>query len=219
MARLLNAVILVALAAPAGFAQAPAQPTARPQPPTRDPHTPGYVDAKELPDGAVPSANVDGNFILGPTHNPAPEMTVSEDVPQGTVYNFTMESADSKIYPGIARDRTFGRPTRRPAKLIVTTSHPAPTRARSRCMSRSSTCPARLRRSSSARTARPALFTALDNLIAEKQGAGDDRDLHRQRRRRRAGQRARPGIRHHVRPATPSSSRRKCCRWWRSNTT
>ena len=46
----------------------------------------------------------DGNFILGPTHNPAPEMTVQEGVPQGTVFNFTMESADSKIYPGIARE-------------------------------------------------------------------------------------------------------------------
>ncbi len=77
---------------------------ARPTPPTRDPHTPGYVAAKELPDGAVPPANADGNFIIGPTHNPAPEMTVHEGVPQGTVYEFTMSSADSKIYPGIARD-------------------------------------------------------------------------------------------------------------------
>ena len=42
---------------------------ARPTPPTRDPHTPGYVAAKELPDGAVPPADVDGNFIIGPTHN------------------------------------------------------------------------------------------------------------------------------------------------------
>ena len=67
------------------------QAPARPSPPTRDPNTPGYVAAKELPDGAVPSAKADGNFILGPTHNPAPEMTVQEGVPQGTVYNFTHE--------------------------------------------------------------------------------------------------------------------------------
>ena len=73
-------------------------------PPTRDPHTPGYVTAKELPDGAVPPAGRRRKFIIGPTHNPAPEMTVQEGVPQGTVYNFTMNSADSKIYPGIARD-------------------------------------------------------------------------------------------------------------------
>ena len=49
---------------------------ARPTPPTRDPHSPGFVEAKELPDGTVPPADVDGNFIIGPTHNPAPEMKV-----------------------------------------------------------------------------------------------------------------------------------------------
>ena len=49
-------------------------------------------------------------------------------MPQGTVFNFTMSSADSKIYPGIAREPgTFGTPDPNdPAKLIVTTSHPAP---------------------------------------------------------------------------------------------
>src|SRR5262245_6500194 len=54
-------------------------------PPTRDPRTPGYVDAKELPDGAVPALDAEGDFILGPTHNPAPEMTVRDDVPHGTI--------------------------------------------------------------------------------------------------------------------------------------
>src|SRR6185295_16463734 len=73
-------------------------------PPAHDSHTPGYVMAKELPDGENAPATVDGNFILGPTHKPAPESTVHEGVPQGTVYNFTMESADSKFYPGIARE-------------------------------------------------------------------------------------------------------------------
>jgi enterochelin esterase-like enzyme len=96
--------------------------------PTRDPHTAGYVAAKELPDGAVPPADADGNFILGPTHTPAPESQPREGVPKGTVVEFTMESADSKIYPGIAREpNTHGTPDPAdPAKLIVTTSHPAP---------------------------------------------------------------------------------------------
>jgi enterochelin esterase-like enzyme len=99
----------------------------RPTPPTRDPHTAGYVNAKELPDGEVPSPTADGNFIIGPTHNPAPEMTVHEGVPQGQVFNLTMESKDSKIYPGIAREQgTFGTvDPNNPAKLNVTTSHPA----------------------------------------------------------------------------------------------
>jgi enterochelin esterase-like enzyme len=52
---------------------------------------------------------------------------VNEAVPHGTIYNFTMESKDSKMYPGIAREPgTFGTPDANdPAKLIVTTSHPA----------------------------------------------------------------------------------------------
>src|SRR5688500_7307187 len=113
-----------------GAPQAPAPATrrARPAPPARDPNTPGYVKAKELPDGEVPPADADGNFIIGPTHKKAPEMTVREGVPQGTVHNLTMRSQDSKIYPGIAREPgTFGTPDPdNPAKLIVTTSHPAP---------------------------------------------------------------------------------------------
>ena len=64
------------------FAQAsatsPSQHQARPTPPTRDPHTPGYVHAKELPDGTVPPASADGNFIIGPTHPAAPGMSSSE---------------------------------------------------------------------------------------------------------------------------------------------
>ncbi|MDP9076458.1 MAG: alpha/beta hydrolase-fold protein [Bacteroidota bacterium] len=98
------------------------------QPPIRDPHTPGYVSATELPDGANPSPNLNGNFIIGPTHEPAPESMVQTNVPQGTIYHFTIDSKDSKIYPGIAREaNTFGTPDpANPVKLIVTTSHPAP---------------------------------------------------------------------------------------------
>jgi len=99
----------------------------RPIPPTRDPHTPGYVDATELPDGDIPSPDTDGNFIIGPTHNIAKEMIVQDNVPQGTIYRFDMNSSDSKIYPGIAREpSTFGTvDPADPAKLVVTTSHPA----------------------------------------------------------------------------------------------
>jgi hypothetical protein len=106
----------------------PGMAQSRPTPPTRDPHTTGYVAATELADGANPPADKDGNFILGPTHAPAPEMAVHEGVPQGTVSEFTMSSADSKLYPGIARaPHTFGTvDPHNPAKLIVTTSHPAP---------------------------------------------------------------------------------------------
>jgi iron(III)-enterobactin esterase len=100
--------------------------------PTRDPHTAGYVKATELPDGSNAPVDKDGNFILGPTHTPASEMAAKEGVPQGAVIEFTMSSGESngesKLYPGIAREaHTFGTPDpKNPAKLIVTTSHPAP---------------------------------------------------------------------------------------------
>jgi len=130
--RFIGAVVLVCAACLAltgsGQSPAPASHPARPPAPTRDPHTPGYVTAAELPDGAVPPADKDGNFIIGPTHDPAPEVASPDATPHGTVIEFTMSSADSKYYPGIARDPgAFGAPDpANPAKLIVTTSHPAP---------------------------------------------------------------------------------------------
>jgi predicted alpha/beta superfamily hydrolase len=123
-------MLSIVIAISTAFAQTPAPPkkTERATPPTRDPHTPGYVAVKELPDGAVPPANADGNFIIGPRHPAAPELSAQDGTLQGRVVEFTMSSSDSKIYPGIAREpNTFGTadPTE-PAKLVVTTSHPAP---------------------------------------------------------------------------------------------
>ncbi len=121
----ITATVVVALA----FASAlDAQKPERPTPPTRDPRAPGYVQAKELPDGTLPPADADGDFIIGPTHVPSPEVAADGKISNGTVVEFTMNSADSKFYPGIAREpNTFGTPDPNdPAKLIVTTSHPAP---------------------------------------------------------------------------------------------
>lgn len=122
--RLLLPICLIAILVSAQTAQHPERPT----PPTRDPHTPGYVTAKELPDGENPPPDADGNFILGPTHVPMPESASHNETLHGSVVELTMNSSDSKIYPGIARDAdTFGTPDPAdPAKLIVTTSHPAP---------------------------------------------------------------------------------------------
>src|SRR6202034_2962139 len=119
---------LAAIVAGQSGRQSAAQSMARPIPPMRDPHSAGYVAAKELPDGAIPPVDVDGNFIIGPTHNADPAMSAQNDVPRGTIIEFTMNSADSKIYSGIARDpNTFGTvDPSDPARLIVTTSHSAP---------------------------------------------------------------------------------------------
>jgi enterochelin esterase family protein len=80
-----------------------------------------------LPDGTVPPADKDGNFILGPTHERAQEAGAEDTTPNGTVILFTMASSDSELYPGIAREPgTFGTPDPSdPASLMVTTSHPS----------------------------------------------------------------------------------------------
>jgi enterochelin esterase-like enzyme len=156
-------------AAPPTAVQAAARGT-RPPAPTRDPHTPGYVSAVELPDGAVPPLGAEGDFILGPTHNPAPEMTVQESVPHGTVYNFAMSSAESKIYAGIAREPgTFATPDPNDPTKVAVNSHPAPyTRRVAVYVPQQYTPGAAAPFIVGADGPDPALFTALDNLIAQK---------------------------------------------------
>ncbi len=167
----MTALLLCVTGGAMAAATQPATKPARPTPPGRDPHTPGYVEAKELEDGAVPPADADGNFIIGPTHKKAPEMSAQEGVPQGTIHQLTMKSTDSKIYPGIARDPgPLGTvDPADPAKIIVTTSHPAPYTRRVAVY---------VPKQYVAGTAAPfivgadgpdgSLFTALDNLIAQK---------------------------------------------------
>jgi enterochelin esterase family protein len=143
----------------------------RPTPPTRDPHAAGYVDARELPDGAVPPADANGNYIIGPTHAVAPDVTARDDVPHGTTYTFTMSSADSRIYPGVARDAgTFGTvDPRDPTSLIVTTSHPAPYTRRISVYVPKQYVPGHAAPFIVGADGPDALlFTALDNLIAAK---------------------------------------------------
>jgi iron(III)-enterobactin esterase len=130
--RLARVSFLLGILAAPNFALAQAAAAAshaeRPTPPVRDPHSAGYVSAKELPDGSIPPGDKDGNFIIGPTRNPAEELSTADKPLKGKVVEFTMNSADSKFFSGIARDAgTFGAPDPKdPAKLIVTTSHPAP---------------------------------------------------------------------------------------------
>ena len=120
--KLLAAIVL--LGANPAWAAAPGLPPN----PTRDPNTPGYVKATVLPDSTNPPADAEGNYIIGPHYVPAPELTANPDVPKGDVYRFTMNSTDSKIYPGIDRDPgTYGviDPNNR-YSMLVPTSHPAP---------------------------------------------------------------------------------------------
>src|SRR5947207_6394457 len=78
-------------------------------PPTRDPASANYPRATELADGTLPPAGAEGNFIIGPTHTPAPETSAKEGVPRGTITTFTLSSKDSTIYnPGLIRDDVPG---------------------------------------------------------------------------------------------------------------
>ena len=54
---------------------------------------------------ASPTPDKDGNFVIGPPYTPAPELTVKDGVPRGTVRELTMDSKDSKIYSGIAKNQ------------------------------------------------------------------------------------------------------------------
>lgn len=134
--RFFSIALACILAAQVGYSQASAAPVAptetprprREPPPTRDPHTPGYVKATELPDGAVPDPKKNGNFIIGPTHTPAPEEADPNRQLEGTVVEFTMDSRDSKYYPGIARnpDSHATPDPAKPAHLLGIETHPQP---------------------------------------------------------------------------------------------
>jgi hypothetical protein len=103
--------------------------------PTRDPSNPAYPRATELPDGTLPPAGAEGNFIIGPTHTAAPETIAKDGIPHGTIHSFTITSKDSTIYnPGMIRDdppncrngSIYASQTAPgdPSNMIVTTSHP-----------------------------------------------------------------------------------------------
>jgi enterochelin esterase-like enzyme len=173
--RSIGILIAVAALAASALAQdaapAPQSPRAdRPPAPVRDPQTPGYVGATMLPDGAVPRGDAYGNFVIGPTHAPAPEMAALPEGSQGTIHTFTMSSADSKIYPGIARvpgSRASVDPSD-PAKRIVN-SGPAPYTRRVAVYVPQQYVPGTVAPVIvGADGPEPLLFTARDNLIARK---------------------------------------------------
>ena len=104
-------------------------------PPTRDPKNPAYPPATELPDGTLPRPDQEGNFIIGPSHPPAPEATAQTGVAHGTVTTLTMTSADSTTYrPAMVREdfggclnaSVYGAETAPGdrSNLLVTTAHP-----------------------------------------------------------------------------------------------
>jgi len=70
---------------------------------------------------AAASADVaaSAESTIGPVYADAPELTVADGVPRGVVHVFTMPSADSKIFPGIAKGRPGVVPYERRVAVYV----------------------------------------------------------------------------------------------------
>ncbi len=52
-----------------------------------------------------PAPPAQNEFVISPPYRPAPELTIRPGVPKGAMHKLVMKSQDSKIYPGIARDK------------------------------------------------------------------------------------------------------------------
>lgn len=67
---------------------------------------PAAAQEAAAPAKAVPPLTENqAEYVIGPNYADAPEYTVKDDAPKGTIYEFTMNSTDSKIYTGIAKDK------------------------------------------------------------------------------------------------------------------
>ena len=102
---------------------AAAQDPARPAPPTRPADGLGAPAFTAITGkGANAPVDKNGDFVIGPDYAPAPELDRVEGVPHGKIQQFTMESKDSKFYPGIARD-VFGTVDPNNPKTLIVETH------------------------------------------------------------------------------------------------
>ena len=118
----LAAAVLIAFPAFAADAAAPSTAAPAATTPTAPPNAAKKAKAPPRPFAAVPSpARTQDNveFVIGPDYTAAPELTARDDVPKGKVVEFTMNSEDSKFYPGIARGQTGVVPYKRLVKVYI----------------------------------------------------------------------------------------------------
>ena len=96
----------------------------RQSPPIRKfdgPGAPKFIRLDAKP-GLYPPVEANGNYLIGPEYQPAPELKSAPDVPQGKIHQFTIDSRTTKLLnPGIAR-KEFGKvDPNNPRTLIVDT--------------------------------------------------------------------------------------------------
>ena len=97
--------------------------------------------------------NVDGNFRIAPPYVPDAAFTEKPNVPKGRVIRFTMNSAESRIFPTgpVGRGTGGGRGAAAPGPPAEPPQHQTFERQVAVYVP-AGTCPTRLRRSSSSRT-------------------------------------------------------------------
>lgn len=71
------------------------------------------VDSAIVAAPAPGGTNENAESVIGPDYTDAPELTVKDGVARGTLFEFTMNSTDSKVYPGIAKNQTGTVPYKR----------------------------------------------------------------------------------------------------------
>jgi iron(III)-enterobactin esterase len=64
-------------------------------------------------------------FVIGPDYADAPETKVIPGVPQGVIHEFTMDSKDSRIYKGVAKDKKGTVPYQRKVAVYVPSQYRA----------------------------------------------------------------------------------------------
>ena len=67
----------------------------------------------------------DGDYAVAPPFSNAPELTPQEGTPKGMVYHFTMDSTDSKLYPGIAKNTPGTVPYHRRVTVYIPSQYAA----------------------------------------------------------------------------------------------
>lgn len=76
----------------------------------------------------TPTAD-EGDYVVGPPYANAPELTPKDGVPKGMVHHFTMDSTDSRFYPGISKSAPGVVPYKRNVSVYVPSQYVAGTAA------------------------------------------------------------------------------------------
>lgn len=75
--------------------------------------------ASEVPTASPARTTDNGEFVIGPNYANAPELTHKPGVPEGFMHGFIMSSEESKLYPGVAKEKEGVVPYKRQVWVYV----------------------------------------------------------------------------------------------------